>query len=292
MPELDDQERKAGFSRLDSPDGKSAVYVLQAAPDSDGGHSRQSLEACVEMQVDAMSWVARRKGLDITPELEQALREQARNHWKEHERQMRAKGIPPHIMKLFEAVTKREAVRLASKMVITKDELTQLIFNSRTHLGYRHRLRVREFHPAHHETFSDDISEAIGKARPGPATPEMVKAMRKMHAIFEERKRVHAHMFERGAKWHCFFFDMNDVTDPEHGPHLHYISHRWPGIDRDAVLAAFDERRHSLPRQVHIRYLDESLEQPARQRRVSVAPTSGHVLRVEPAPEPEPRDGK
>jgi len=50
------------------------------------------------MQVDAMSWVARRKGLDITPELEQALREQARITGREHERQMRAKGIPPHIM--------------------------------------------------------------------------------------------------------------------------------------------------------------------------------------------------
>jgi len=119
---------------------------------------------------------------------------------------MRAKGIPPHIMKLFEAVTKREAVRLASKMGSPKDELTQLIFNSaRTWLP--HRLRVREFHPAHHETFRRHF-RAIGKARPGPATPEMVKAMRKMHAIFEERKRVHAHMFERGAKWHCFFFDM------------------------------------------------------------------------------------
>ena len=83
----------------------------------------------------------------------------------------------------FEAVTKREAVRLAWKMVITKDELTQLIFNSHSHLGYRHRLRFREFHPPQHKTYSDDISDAIGKARPGPAAPEMVKAMRKMHAI-------------------------------------------------------------------------------------------------------------
>jgi len=182
MPEPDDQERK-GFTRLDSPDGKSAVYVLQAAPDSEGGHSRQSLEACVEMQVDAMSWVARRKGLEVTPEFEQTLREEARVYWKEFERQMRAKGIPPHIMELFEAVTKREAVRLAWKMVITKDELTQLIFNSHSHLGYRHRLRFREFHPPQHKTYSDDISDAIGKARPGPAAPEMVKAMRKMHAI-------------------------------------------------------------------------------------------------------------
>src|SRR5438876_3295133 len=116
MPRPDDQERKPGFTRLDSPDGKSAAYVLQAAPDSDGGHSRQSLEACVEMQFDSMSWIARRKGIDVTPGFEQALRQEARRYWTEFERQMRAKGIPPHILKLFDAVTKREAVRLAAKI--------------------------------------------------------------------------------------------------------------------------------------------------------------------------------
>jgi hypothetical protein len=100
-------------------------------------------------------------------------------------------------------------------------------------------------------------------------------------------------MFTKGAKWHCFFFDYDDIGGEHHtGPHVHYLSHRWavPGLERETVWAAFEERRQSLPRE-HISYIDESDPRPGRPRgeKFFGSGESYHILRVD-RPPPDQND--
>ncbi len=290
MTDAEDPERQAGFSRIDSPDGKTSLFHVWAGSEEDP--ARGLLEASVGMEIAMEREVLRRKGLDGAPGVEEMLQQKRVELREKWERQVRAEGVAPHLVQLLAAPSKRDAERLASSMVVTSREFANLVLNAHALLGYRHRLKVREYRPDHHAAFSDEVSEALHDAKAGPASPEMEKAMRKVGAMFDERKRVHAHLFERGAKWHCIFFDFNDMTDQERGPHLHYVSHRWTGLRRDAVLAAFDERRQSLPRRIHIQYVDDGLERAARRHRFMVKKGVLHVLRADPAHVSEPSDGE
>jgi hypothetical protein len=115
-----------------------------------------------------------------------------------------------------------------------------------------------------------------------------------MDALRMEEKRVVAHMFSKGAKWHCFFFDFSDILGEHHaGPHLHYLSHRWttPGLTRESVWAAFDSRKNSLPRGQHIAYLDTRVDPSTRGRRFWMKGPP-HVLRVDRPGDVERLDGK
>jgi hypothetical protein len=274
--------------RIESPDGKSTLFHTSPTPDGDAVYEVE--QTTIELHVEVERDVLRHRGVALTPAVEEYLRRRAVLFARNLAREKRARGIAPHLVQLLSAVSKRDAERLASAMVIDADEFTALCFNARALLGYRYRVKWKEFHPDHHHGYSDEISKALRDAKVGPATPKLAKAMRKMRAMFDERKRVHAHMFQRGAKWHCFFFDLNDLTDPDRGPHMHYISHRWADVSLEAVWNAFDERHQSIPRGVHIQYREERMEQEAARRRSSRGekkPRGGYVLSVEPAPSSE-----
>jgi hypothetical protein len=278
MPRCSEQETP-GVRRLDLPDG-SAILVGSAGPGTD--HVQGVLDGMVEMQLTKARERLRRAGIPLDASAEERLKVLASGFRRDFEGHVRGRGIAPRIVNLLAAPSKRDAERLASAMTITAEQFSDLMFNAHAQLGYRHRMKWREFLPPHLEGISDKISDALRDAKPGPATPEVAKAMRKVQATMEERKRVHVHMLERGAKWHAFFFDLNDVTDLDHGPgpHLHYISHRW-GIDREAVWTDFDERHQLIPRRVHIRFVNERLERAEHERRRARAnrmPGPGHVL--------------
>lgn len=271
------EDQKPGVTTIDA--GRRTVFIASAGTGND--HAHEMLEAIVEMRVAMARHQLRREGLDGVPEVEPILARLAGEFRHEFERERRREGVAPHIRQLLGAVSKREAERLAGKMVITAMEFADFAFNAHVLLGYRHRMKWRQFVPEHLEGATGEASSAVREATPGPASPALAKAMSRVHAVFEQRKRVHVHMFERGAKWHAFFFDLNDVGDPEQGPgpHIHYVSHRW-GLDRHLVWDNFDQRRQTIPRGAHIRYSDpRTSSDPARRRSGTKWPSgAGHVL--------------
>ena len=58
------------------------------------------------------------------------------------------RGVPKDIAALFQAQNKREAEKLAAKLVLTVDTLAAAIHNC-GQLGYSHQLKVTKFTPEH-----------------------------------------------------------------------------------------------------------------------------------------------
>lgn len=266
------------LQRIDA--GRSSLFVISAGEGEN--HARGALEAAADLQLEVAKERLRQEGLENLPGMARAIELKRAQLVDEWEAEVRSRGVALHIQQLLGAPSKGDAIRIAASIAITHAELADFVSNAHAQLGYRHRMKFKEFRPDHHGAFSDQISQALQSAKPGVAPPEMVKAMRKVHALFEERKRVHIHMFEKGAKWHAFFFDFNDLTDPKKGPHVHYVSHRWADLTREIVWDAFDERIQSIPRGVHIRYVEPEMAAAARRRSQKRRLfTSGHVLEVE-----------
>jgi hypothetical protein len=277
------QHQGSTISKIDAPDGGSSLLVIQAGPDEDES-SESKLDASAEMFYIAQRERVQRAGLAHLPGAEALLRQKQREYRAKLEREIRAEGIAPGIIELFEAPTKKAAIDVARRLTITNTQFANLVINAQWQLGYRHRQRIRDFRPNHHEAFSDDISRALGRIKgPGPVSADVAKDLRKMNALSSEHKHVVAHLFSKGAKWHCFFFDFDDLLGEHHtGPHLHYISHRWsvPGVTCETVLDAFETRRNSLPRGEHIKFVDPRAGSHARGKQFMGKGTP-HILRID-----------
>lgn len=273
---------KASVTRVDAPDGKSSMFVSRAGGD-DENPAQSGLDAAADLAVEMARARLERAGLGNVPGTEQHLQRLRTEHraWLEHE--TRSSGIAPRIIRLFEAPTKKDAVRVAHQLAITKSQWATLLLNAREY-GYRVNRKVREFLPDNHDALSQEMSEALGEiAGPGPAGPRLARAMRRANALHDQTRVVNAFMFSKGAKWHCFYFAFGDLLGDHHGtPHVHYLSHRWiaPGLSKETVWASFEKRSLSLPSE-HIRYVDESASPRVPGQRFFGDGQNVHVLRVD-----------
>ena len=74
-----------------------------------------------------------------------------------------------------------------------------------------------------------------------------------------ERRWIHAHLFECGSNWHCFYFSHQDIEPGtgnhwEYGCHLHYISHLWPNKKKRWIWDKFNKRSTEIKDSLHIRF--------------------------------------
>lgn len=260
----------ARTARFDSADGSSSVFGVEGRGENPAlGILRATAAQSAEMELETL----RRKG-KLSRETERAARSRAARWLAEQERKLRTLGVPQHLQQLFGATTKREAEKLARNLVLNDEDFSRLVFNAHTQLGYHHRLEVREFRPEHHAAMFQDVVDGLDAVASSGSLPDNpVGISRKTDALFRERKRLTMHMFKRGAKWHVFFFDFNDMADDKFGPHVHYLSHRWAEIAFDEVMEALEHRRQSLPRGVHVRFERRRSDAPG--RRLLISATGG-----------------
>jgi hypothetical protein len=188
---------------MDAPDGKSSLFILQGGADEDDTPG-DSLDACADAALEMWREILKRKRgttFAALPFVDAFLRKKRDEYRRELEAEIRAEGIAPGIIRLFDAPTKKDAVKAARDLTITKREFANLVINARRQLGFRHRRKIREFHPDDHESFSEDVSRAMASIEgPGPSPPGFAKAMRKANAIYDERKILVANMFWKGSK--------------------------------------------------------------------------------------------
>ena len=73
-----------------------------------------------------------------------------------------------------------------------------------------------------------------------------------------ERRYIHAHLFECGSDWHCFYFSHQDIEPSrnhwKYGCHLHYISHLWPHLKKRLIWNKFNKRTTQISDSIHIRF--------------------------------------
>jgi hypothetical protein len=212
----------------------------------------QGLEGGYELAVERVRHSMEREGVLVTPEIEAALAAFRAGLKARVEAQYRGVGITPGLQELLSASRKAEAVKLCERLSLAGRELVALTFCARDQ-GWRYRQKHRDFYP--------DLSRVADKPYEAPAE----QFFRRFQLFKNEWKHRSAHLLQRGAEWHCFFFTDHDIfrisrrkgprwftTHWKHGTHVHYVSHLW-GLDVEQLWARMDQRDISVSGE-HIRY--------------------------------------
>lgn len=198
-------------------------------------------------------------GIQVTPEIEQVIVEYLRCQQQIAEQQLYSEGIPEKFQDLFDFTKKKKAVAYCKTIRISEDELALLVHNC-SQIGFKHRSKFKEFVPKERLLSDSDISDLKqGKPR---------NFISKVRSIFQERKKYHVQLFEKGTEWHCFYYTYRDMQSGQWklGSHLHYVSHLWPEYRKRQVWESFDKRDVSI-RGIHIKlepfvYDSEANNQP------------------------------
>lgn len=226
------------MSRFGSPfSPNGAMYVIRDREDM------------IQFLADTFKNYLRWKGEEITPAIETEILALARMHQDEMDRQYDAKGIPEKLKMLLEIKRKSEVIKYCKSLVLSADDLFLLGHNC-SQIGFTHRSKFSEFVPQHLNITDSDIDD-MKKGNPR-------QFLKKVHGVFQERKRIHVHLFEKDEEWHCFYFTWRDTESSneshwKHGSHLHYISHLWPNLVKRQVWESFDWRNVETQGSVHIR---------------------------------------
>ena len=189
--------------------------------------------------------------IKITPDVEKEVLEFSRKRQDQLGKEIYNEGIPEKFKTLFEKKTKSRVTKYCRKLLLTDEELFLLIYNS-SQIGFRHQSKFNEFIPQHLKIRESDISN-LKKGIP-------TKLIKKTKALFKERRRIHAHLFERDEQWHRFYYSYRDIGSNrkshwKYGSHLHYVSYLWPNLDKEKIWASFDKRFTDIQGAIHIRLL-------------------------------------
>jgi hypothetical protein len=162
-------------------------------------------------------------------------------------------SVPDTLARLLAIDKKSDLERYCSKLTIRSDQLTRLILYSPL-IGYLHGRAHEDFEPKEAELSTEDIK--ILRERKVEKLPKLGKKIKNLFAV---RKRLSAHLFYNGVKWHLFYFTFRDMERPghwTHGSHIHFVNYLWPEYQPDQLeQLLFSERRTKI-NGIHIKYDD------------------------------------
>ena len=173
-------------------------------------------------------------------------------------------GVADGITNLLAASSKNEAKKLAKRLVITGQELFDLVHNCGA-IGFVHGEDHRRDTPEGRSLSSEDrVAIYRGAINDGISA--------KIRDGYREQRHLSWHTFTStagGARWHCFFYEHRDVHgeplsgDPQSrdiGPHLHYSSYLFHATS----LADFVQQMKPgfrVPHDTHIAFRTSFTEQ-------------------------------
>lgn len=234
------------FGSLASPGGASYLGVVQDSGDIRKDTAQFMVQTMVDMHRE---WLLNR-GETVTKRIAAGIEDFWRKQWAEFLAETAEQGIPEKLRMLLQFTRKVNAVKYCKTLELNDDDLSLLIYNC-AQIGFRHKIRTRDFLPQHLQLSRDDIAH-MKKGRP--------KAfLKKTSGMGTERKRVMVHLFERDDQWHCFHFSWNDLAcgDAAHwkyGAHIHYVSYLWSNLQNTRIMESFDKRTADIPGSMHIRF--------------------------------------
>jgi len=189
-------------------------------------------------------------GVPITDSMSHRIEDRVRREQVLLEHIVAAEGVPEKLKFMLEIDQLADVRKYLSQQLVSEYELFLLIHNCKQ-IGWSHRSKFPEYVPDHLLITEKDQSD-LDRA-------ELKPIARKFTSTMEERRRIHVHLFEKDAMWHCFYFSYDDLQDGSashwaHGPHLHFVNHLWPKYSSDEVWALFDTRHTKISGTVHVRF--------------------------------------
>jgi hypothetical protein len=162
---------------------------------------------------------------------------------------------------LFNLKKKKEVERYCRKLVITSEDLADLILAGRVG-GFgplRYACHFAETRPEHLEPRQAELA-ALASNGVGSVSGAALKAVRKMNQLFNERSLLSTHLFYEPSQkyWHMFYFDQRDFTDRKNhwkqGPHIHYSQDMFTKEPLALVWSSATSDKPEFPPSVHVRY--------------------------------------
>lgn len=189
-------------------------------------------------------------GVPITSSMAHRIEDRVRREQVLLEHSVAVEGVSKKLKSLLEIDRLADVRKYLNQQLVSEYELFLLIHNCKQ-IGWSHRSKFLEYVPDHLLITEKDRSDLHqGELKP---------MARKIASTMEERRRIHAHLFEKNSVRHCFYFSYDDLQDGsashwEHGPHLHYVNHLWPKYSSDKVWSLFDTRHTKISGAVHVRF--------------------------------------
>jgi hypothetical protein len=188
-----------------------------------------------------------KEGVPLVPKIKSLVKDTVKRDFEVLASKIRAEGTPQKIVDLFSFTKKGKAEKYAKNIKILEFELFLLIHNSQQ-LGYRHKSKLLEHIPSQLQIGEEDVGNLF--------KTDKSKLAKRIVAAHKQRKRMHAHLFEKDSDWHCFYFSYDDVEEGENhfvqGTHLHYLSHLWT-YNKEVIWSSFDARITNI-KDIHIKF--------------------------------------
>jgi len=205
-------------------------------------------EGMAPFLVEVLKAALVKEGFPVTPENVRIARTVVDGYLAKHHQEMSLLGVPQKLQSLMGFTKKADVEKYCSGIHISEDELYLLIHNH-NQIRYSHMSKFREFVPQQLKISPSDIQSAKF------GVPH--KLINKLRGIFNDRKHVMVHLFEKGIEWHCFYYTYKDMDDKPkghwiNGAHLHYVSYLWSNLNKASVWDAFDSKDVSF-KGVHIK---------------------------------------
>ena len=165
------------------------------------------------------------------------------------------------LIQLFNMERKREIERYCNDLVITSEDLTDILLAAQV-AGIPPYLYACHFHDIQPESLqpTDEQLAALSQNGVGPLGKQAAKVVRKVDQMFKNRRLLAIHLFYTPNQkyWHLFYFDQRDYSATDnhwkHGPHIHYCHDSFTNEPLESVWAKATAEKPQLPPELHIRY--------------------------------------
>ncbi len=170
----------------------------------------------------------------------------ALKHWNEKYNEIIKTEIPENFIKLLDAKSKKEQVKLLHGQTINPDQLIAFIFKAWEN-GFSFSQYTSEHH---HKGLDESKLPKLFKMKDGKVDKvvgETTLSEGQLKQVIEQRKVIVAKFFDRGSEWHCLFLTFNSLAGKENWkggqPHLHYISDKY-GLTREEAVNRFKSNNY------------------------------------------------
>jgi hypothetical protein len=180
----------------------------------------------------------------------------ALEQWNERYVEIKATKVPENFLKLLDAKSKKEQVKLLLGQCINPDELIAFIFKA-----WEEGFSFSQYTTEHHHKGLDTskLPKLIHlKNKEIKTVGKTDLSDGQLRQVIEQRKVTVAKFFDKGQDWHCLFLTFNSIVGKESWKggqaHLHYISSKY-NITREQAVNGFKNGNYPST-SVHIDLLD------------------------------------
>ena len=168
-------------------------------------------------------------------------------------------SINQKFLSFFEIEPKRDLEKFlkTENLSLTQKEITGLAFQSKTLIGYSHKMFKREYLPKDLSFKPSDVPKmASGE---GKVFKKFTKGVR---LIFRKRKILIFHLFEKiddDSKWFCIYYNMLEELERDKeknhykdGSHVHFTNHLYS--TKEYMLEAINKEKNNV-KHLHINFI-------------------------------------